>query len=182
MNKNLPNVIIGVLLGLLVAWLLGLFSPVPTPATPEPAAKTADASAPVQPGNPAPTTAVKTAPASSVVAPSAPPVKMAQATGAPRPPAPVTLTSAQQEQVIQKVQLQAARNNLRMLSTAAQQYMLDKGVTAAGYYDLVGTDTDDYIRNIRPVAGEDYSGFYVNQSDTQVMVVLPDGTTVTYNM
>jgi hypothetical protein len=65
---------------------------------------------------------------------------------------------------------------------AAQQYMLDKGVTSASYYDLVGTGTDDYLRSINPVMGEDYTGFIINQADTQVLVVAPDGTTVTYNL
>src|SRR6266851_5449369 len=70
-----------------------------------------------------------------------------------------------------KVRLQsrikAVTNNLRQLASAAQQYMLDKGVTQAAYTDLVGTATDAYIRSISPVAGEDYStGFSVAQTTT----------------
>jgi hypothetical protein len=60
--------------------------------------------------------------------------------------------------------------------------MLDKGVTAAGYYDLVGAGTDSYIRTITSIAGEDYTGLYISQTDTEVMVSMPDGTTVTFDM
>jgi len=76
----------------------------------------------------------------------------------------------------------AVVNNLRQVATAASQYMLDKGVTQAGYTDLVGTNTDNYIRSISPVASEDYSGLTVIQSQTQVSITSASFGTVTYNM
>jgi type IV pilus assembly protein PilA len=77
--------------------------------------------------------------------------------------------------------IKAVTNNLRQISTAAQQYFLDKGVTTAGYTDLVGTGTDNYIRNVSPVAGESYSSLTVNQSDTQISISNAAFGTVTYN-
>jgi len=76
----------------------------------------------------------------------------------------------------------AMKNNLRQLGAAAQQYMGEKGVTSASYYDLVGPGIYNYIRNVEPVAGEDYTGIVVHQTDTQVEVIAPDGTSVTFDM
>jgi len=76
----------------------------------------------------------------------------------------------------------AVVNNLRQVATAASQYMLDKGVTQAGYTDLVGTNTDNYIRSISPVASEDYSSLTVVQTATQVSITSAAFGTVTYNM
>ncbi len=50
----------------------------------------------------------------------------------------------------------AIKNNLRQLANAADQYMLQNGVTAAGYSDIVGTATDKYVKSIKTVAGETY--------------------------
>jgi type IV pilus assembly protein PilA len=76
----------------------------------------------------------------------------------------------------------AVVNNLRQIATAASQYMLDKGVTQAQYTDLVGTDTDNYIRSVSPVAGEDYTSEVVVQTQTQVSITAVSFGTVTYNM
>jgi len=177
MNKNLSNIAVGVLLGLLIAWLLGLFSPVSTlPA--EPVAQTAAAPPPAQPAAPAPV--ANTPPASPVATPATRPSK-ALTTEQSKVVSASVPSDAQVSQIRQQIRLKAMTNNLRQLSTAAQQYMLDKGVTAAGYYDLVGTGTDNYLRNIAPVMGEDYSGVYITQTDTEIMIVAPDGTTATYD-
>jgi type IV pilus assembly protein PilA len=45
-------------------------------------------------------------------------------------------------------------NNLRQLSSAADQFYLENGVTLAAYTDLVGVGK--YITKINPVAGEAY--------------------------
>ena len=45
-------------------------------------------------------------------------------------------------------------NNLRQLSAATDQYCLETGKARATYDDLVGPDK--YIRELKPVAGEDY--------------------------
>ena len=75
----------------------------------------------------------------------------------------------------------AITNNLRQIAAAAQQYILEQGVTAAAYPDLVGTATDKYLHNITPVAQEDYTAIVVNNTDTQISVTGPI-ITVTYNL
>jgi type IV pilus assembly protein PilA len=72
-------------------------------------------------------------------------------------------------------------NNLRQISAAAQQYMLEKGVASAAETDLVGTTTDFYIKSITSVAGENYSALTINNTDTQVSISDVDGT-VTFNL
>jgi type IV pilus assembly protein PilA len=84
--------------------------------------------------------------------------------------------------VRQQSRTKAVTNNLRQLAAAGEQYMLDKGVTQAGYTDLVGTLTDSYIRSITQVAGEDYSTILIQQGTTQVSVTSPAFGTVTYNL
>lgn len=51
----------------------------------------------------------------------------------------------------------AVLNNLRQLSSAADQYFLEKGVTSVNTTVLVGTDTTQYLKPIQLVAGEAYS-------------------------
>jgi tetratricopeptide (TPR) repeat protein len=80
----------------------------------------------------------------------------------------------------EQAQIKAVTNNLRQLTSAAQVYMLDKGVTEARYQDIVGTGTDDYIQSVTPVMGEDYTDFQMAESQTQVSVKTSDGTVVTF--
>jgi hypothetical protein len=79
-------------------------------------------------------------------------------------------------------EVKSITNNLRQFASAAQQYMLDHGATQAGYDDLVGTGTENYLRMIEPVDSEDYHDLVVHQTDTQLSVQTPDGTVVPYNM
>jgi len=58
-------------------------------------------------------------------------------------------------------------NNLRQLSAAAQQYFLEKGVTSVTSANLVGTDTDKYIKSINTVRGEAYPS-PLNATDTRI--------------
>ena len=51
----------------------------------------------------------------------------------------------------------AVLNNLRQLSSAADQYFLEKGATQVDTTVLVGTNTSQYIKQVNPVAGETYS-------------------------
>jgi type IV pilus assembly protein PilA len=85
-----------------------------------------------------------------------------------------------------KVRLQsrikAVTNNLRQVASAGQQYMLDKGVTSCGETDLVGTNTDNYIRSISPVSGEDYTTITIAQTTTQISISNAGFDTVTYNL
>ena len=180
-KQNIFTIVAGILLGLLVAWLLGFFNP-----SAESAATPSSPVAAKPPANPF----ISSTPAQAqvhmaVAAPVLPPVPASQST----PPASSlpnnAATDAQMasmDQIRQQSRVKAMTNNLRQLATAASQYMLDKGVRSASYFDLVGTGTDNYIRSINPVMGEDYSGIMVNATDTQVMVVAPDGTMVIYNM
>lgn len=58
-------------------------------------------------------------------------------------------------------------NNLRQLNAAAQQYFLEQGVTSVASTNLVGTDTDKYIKSIQTVRGETYPS-PLNATDTQL--------------
>ena len=84
--------------------------------------------------------------------------------------------------VRQQSRVKAVTTNLRIISGSAQQYMGEKGTTQAGYTDLVGTGTDNYVRSVAPVAGEDYSGIVIVQSQTQVSISSPTFGTVSYNL
>jgi len=171
--KNFLNLAAGVLLGLLVAWLLGLFRPGTTAPTDLGATPISVSSAPARPVivTVAATRSDVVMPAASAVPAHAPAAAPATASG---PPVPAN-------SVRQQSRVKAMTNNLRVIGSAAQQFMGEKGVTQASYYDLVGTDTDNYVRSVSPVMGEDYSGIIVSQTDTQVMVVAPDGTMVTFD-
>ncbi|OHE72531.1 MAG: hypothetical protein A2007_01410 [Verrucomicrobia bacterium GWC2_42_7] len=76
-------------------------------------------------------------------------------------------------------QQKAALNNLRQLAAAGQQYLLDQGVTTANYTSIVhSTATTAYLRTIKPVAGESYTGLVVRTSGN--LTVSVGGVTVTY--
>src|ERR1035441_7587775 len=53
----------------------------------------------------------------------------------------------------------AVVNNLRQISTGAQQYMLEQGASQVSETQLEGTNSFDYVRPIARVNGETYSGF-----------------------
>lgn len=50
----------------------------------------------------------------------------------------------------------AVLNNLRQLSSAADQYFLEKGVSQVSTATLVGTNSSQYIKSIQTVAQETY--------------------------
>ncbi len=64
-------------------------------------------------------------------------------------------------------QEKAIVNNLRQLSSAAQQYFLENGAITAAYTDLVGSDK--YVKTIQIVAGETYPTT-INASDESIAV------------
>mgnify|MGYP001544324379 CR=1 FL=1 len=101
----------------------------------------------------------------------------------PQVEAPVarTATPAQLAAINQAANNQAIINNLRQISSAAQQYMLDLGLSQCTYYDLVGTSSDNMLHNLAPIAGEDYTGLVFHQTDTQISLVGPDGSVVTFS-
>jgi type IV pilus assembly protein PilA len=76
----------------------------------------------------------------------------------------------------------AITNNLRQIASAAQQYMLEQGVSSVSESLLEGTATNNYIRPIALVSGETYSGLSLTSTVTQLSTSESDGTTVTFNM
>ncbi len=84
--------------------------------------------------------------------------------------------------VRQQSRLKTVTNNLRIIGSSAQQFMGEKGVTQAGYTDLVGTGTDNYVRSVSSVSGEDYSGIVIAQTSTQVSISNAGFGTVTFNL
>lgn len=50
----------------------------------------------------------------------------------------------------------AVLNNLRQLSSAADQYFLEKGASQVTTAALVGTNSSQYIKNVQTVANEAY--------------------------
>ena len=72
-------------------------------------------------------------------------------------------------------------NNLRQLASAAEQYFLEEGETAAASSDIIGTDK--YVKAMpTAVAGEAYTGlFNIEAGFTELSVSKSDGTAVTYS-
>ncbi|MFA6960594.1 MAG: hypothetical protein WC205_07590 [Opitutaceae bacterium] len=78
-----------------------------------------------------------------------------QAAEATPPSAPITPVTPEQKKTM--------INNLRQLSAAADQYFLENGVDKVDAAKLVGKEPDKYIKELKPVAGESYSGFVIEQ-------------------
>jgi type IV pilus assembly protein PilA len=78
----------------------------------------------------------------------------------------------------------AVTNNLRQVAAAAQQYMLENGVSQVSETQLAGTDTTYYLRPVTPVIGEIYTTLTLDNTVTQISVSENDGnaTVVTYNL
>ena len=76
----------------------------------------------------------------------------------------------------------AITNNLRQISAAAQQYLLEQGASSVDEYQLEGTLSVDYIRPIARVNGEIYSTLTIGSATTQISTSESDGTVVTFNM
>jgi type IV pilus assembly protein PilA len=78
----------------------------------------------------------------------------------------------------------AITNNLRQIGSAAQQYMLEQGVSQVLESQLEGVATTNYIRPIATVIGEAYSGITISTNTTQLSVTEADGNTtvVTFNL
>lgn len=74
----------------------------------------------------------------------------------------------------------AIRSNLRQLAAAARQYQIAQNVTTVGYNDLVGPGK--LIKEIKPVAGENYSTLNFGPNVTGVSVTTANGTTISVEM
>ena len=72
----------------------------------------------------------------------------------------------------------AAINNLRHFAFAAQQYMLDEGVTVVTFVQIVGPGKP--IPTIEQAADETYTGLIVGTNTTRLEVTV-NGRTVTYD-
>jgi len=83
-------------------------------------------------------------------------------------PTPITLPPESERAIM---------NNLRQIGAAADQYYLEHGTNRVTLADLVGPDK--YIRELRPVAGENYEQLTLVQGEDLVITV-PGGPTYTY--
>jgi type IV pilus assembly protein PilA len=70
-------------------------------------------------------------------------------------------------------------NNLRQLAAASDQYFLETGKSTCGYDDIVGQESRKYIRELKPVAGEDYTAL-VFEEGKPLVVELSDGRVISY--
>ncbi len=112
---------------------------------------------------------LKTAKILSTAVPNAP-TAQPPAAGIPALPAATDPVAAQQRAIL---------NNLRQIAAAADQYYLENGTNKVTLSDLVGPEPRKYIKQIVPVAGEDYSKLELAQGK-ELVVPLPDGTTMKY--
>jgi hypothetical protein len=72
-------------------------------------------------------------------------------------------------------------NNLRQLSSAADQYYLEHGVSTVKIEQLVGNSPLCYIKELKPADGEDYSRLRFSQgADAEWEVVTARGVKVPY--
>ena len=69
-------------------------------------------------------------------------------------------------------------NYLRQIAAAREQYILENGHPPASVHELVGIDA--YIKTVRPVSGEDYSGVPMGNGQP-LSVTTEDGITVTFD-
>ena len=77
-------------------------------------------------------------------------------------------------QVRENSRSSAIENNLRQVASAAQQFMLENGVTQAAYSDLTAAG---YFSDIAGVNGEDYTALVINEDDTEVTLTDASGET-----
>ena len=73
-------------------------------------------------------------------------------------------------------------NNLRIVASAAQQYMLEQGASQVGETQMEGTSSFNFYRPISKVIAETFSGVVFGSTTTQISTVEGDGTVVTFNM
>jgi len=74
----------------------------------------------------------------------------------------------------------AVTNNLRQLSSAADQYFLEFGVTTVSSSELVGTNSTQYIKVISTVARETYET-NITQGSPVTALGVAGARTISYN-
>jgi LysM repeat protein len=72
------------------------------------------------------------------------------------------------------------RSNLRQLVSAARQYQIERGVNTVSYADLVGPDK--LIKELKPVAGENYSTLTFGPNVMAVSVTTANGVTISLDL
>jgi hypothetical protein len=82
------------------------------------------------------------------------------------------------ESVNQSAKEKSIVNNLRMLASAADQYYLENGVKEATLDQLVGPNA--YIKNLKPVDGEDYSELVISLDTKEWVITSASGIKVSY--
>lgn len=70
------------------------------------------------------------------------------------------------------------RNNLRQLSAAFDQFVLENGVTEARYEQIVGDGPKAYLRSLESIAGEDYRSVKLRTDAVAFEVRTADGLVV----
>lgn len=73
-------------------------------------------------------------------------------------------------------QQKSVQNNLRQFEAAAQQYMLENSKEEATYEDVVGPDK--LLKELKPVAGEDYTQLVMHVNDEDLSIELGNGEVV----
>lgn len=72
----------------------------------------------------------------------------------------------------------AILNNLRMLSAAADQYFLEKGLSYVEIDQLIGLEQEKYIKALTPIEGETYQ--QIIRQGEPLVAVRPSGEKVTW--
>ena len=73
----------------------------------------------------------------------------------------------------------AITNNLRQLASGASQYFIESGLPTGTYADIVGAGK--YVKAMKPVAGEDYTGLVISEQTESYTVTKANGETVVYD-
>ena len=71
------------------------------------------------------------------------------------------------------------RTNLVQIWNAAEQQILETNVEVVTYQELVASGR--YFQELKPVAGEDYSGLAIHRGDQSISVTTRSGRTIEYS-
>jgi type IV pilus assembly protein PilA len=83
------------------------------------------------------------------------------------------------QKVRHAAQDKAVLNNIRLMTGAADQYMMQQGVTAVAAVDLIGPD--NFVKVFKTVAGETYPQTYI-QGTTVTVTGIAGIRTITYGL
>ena len=77
-------------------------------------------------------------------------------------------------------QQKALNNNLRQLASAADQYFLEQGVSTVTVGQLIGPGPTKYIKELKPVAGENYPANMVIEQGKPIKIKTAGGFEMSY--